>query len=46
MSISIKYVTYQRNTTHKFLVLAAVAYADIRLATLVENLEGEMLISD
>jgi hypothetical protein len=28
---------------YEFLVFTAVAYADIRLASLVENLEGEVL---
>ena len=33
----------ERNATYKFLVLTAIAYTDVRLASFVENLEEEVL---
>jgi hypothetical protein len=34
---------WKGNTTYDFLVLTAVLYMDVRLASLVENLEWEVL---
>ena len=34
---------FDRNATYEFLVLTAIAYTDVRLASLVENLEEEVL---